>query len=244
MKVLLHCTHCLRKDGLRGFQPVVVHINNERLFKMTCPQGHETLTIIQQPKYEVLFELGMNALADAYPREAVTSFASSLESYYEFCIKGVLKLQDVDQAVLDTSWREMSKQSERQLGAFILLWVNIFGVVPKLLSNDSRNFRNRVVHQGYIPRPEEAIEFGEKVVDCIRANLQDMEEKFGERLQEIFYSAYLGRLAPHEEQVTTLMSIPATIDWSRMLKQDEAIDLHARIDQIKKEAVLYQWPKD
>ena len=35
-------------------------------------------------KFELLFELGINALIDGYPREAVSSFASALERFYEF----------------------------------------------------------------------------------------------------------------------------------------------------------------
>ena len=89
MKVLLTCMDCLQENGIPDFRPVVVTVNDKRFFKMTCPNGHQSLTVIQQPKHEVLFELGMNALVDGYPREAVTSFASCLENFYEFCINQI-----------------------------------------------------------------------------------------------------------------------------------------------------------
>ncbi|KKK66273.1 hypothetical protein LCGC14_2965770, partial [marine sediment metagenome] len=155
MKVRLTCMDCLQENGIPVFRPVVVTVNDERFFKMTCPNGHQTLTVIQQPKHEVLFELGMNALVDGYPREAVTSFASCLENFYEFCIDQVSLYKGVDRASLDAGWKCMAKQSERQLGAFIMLWLNYFGSKPTLLSDKSRSFRNRVVHQGYIPGLDE-----------------------------------------------------------------------------------------
>lgn len=112
MKVLLMCMDCSRENGILGVQPVVVTVNDERFFRMTCHNGHDTLTVIQQPKHEILFELGMDALVDGYPREAVTSFASCLESFYEFCINQISLYKGVDSAALDLGWKGMAKLPE------------------------------------------------------------------------------------------------------------------------------------
>ncbi|MDE4099747.1 hypothetical protein [Phaeobacter gallaeciensis] len=242
MKVLLQCHQCLNEFGLGGLQPAVVQMNDERAFDMICPKGHKILTVIQQPKYEVLFEVGMNALVDGYSREAVTAFASSLEVYYEFCIRQLLRLQGVNGEVVDLSWKLMAKQSERQLGAFLLLWLNSFGSVPSILGDKTRGFRNKVVHQGYIPTAGEAIKFGDAVVECIRSNLRDIRSKYADHLEEIYTSEFICRAMQHGQQVTT-MSIPTTISWLTLVQDDVTIDLVKRMAEIEGGKVMFQWPK-
>lgn len=241
MKFLLICMDCLQENGIPDFRPVVVTVNDERFFKMTCPIGHQTLTVIQQPKHEVLFELGMNALVDGYPREAVTSFASSLENFYEFCINQVSLYKGVDRASLDAGWKYMTKQSERQLGAFVMLWLNYFGSAPTLLSDSSRSFRNRVVHQGYIPRRDETLAFGDDIVACVASNLRDMQHHLGDDLETIFTSEFIARASSQNQRVTT-QSISTTIGWAGLI-QDEKVNLSARLDAIDKDKVIFQWPK-
>jgi len=241
MKVLLTCLDCLLENGIPDFRPIVVTVNDERFFKMTCPNGHQTLTVIQQPKHEVLFELGMNALVDGYPREAVTSFASCLENFYEFCINQVSLYKGVDRASLDAGWKYMAKQSERQLGAFVMLWLNYFGSAPTLLSDKSRSFRNRVVHQGYIPGRDETLAFGDDIVACVASNLRDMQHHFGDDLETIFASEFIARASSQNQRVTT-QSIPTTIGWAGLI-QDEKVNLGARLDAIDKDKVIFQWPK-
>lgn len=241
MKVLLTCMDCLQENGISDFRPVVVTVNDERFFKMTCPSGHQTLTVIQQPKHEVLFELGMNALVDGYPREAVTSFASCLENFYEFCISQVSLHNGVDRESVDSGWKYMAKQSERQLGAFVMLWLNYFGSAPTLLSDKSRSFRNRVVHQGYIPGLEETLAFGDDIVACVASNLRDMQHHLGDDLETIFTSEFIARASSQNQRVTT-QSIPTTIGWAGLIK-NETVNLRARLDAINKDKVIFQWPK-
>lgn len=240
MKVLLNCMDCLQENGIRAFQPVVVTVNDERFFKMTCPNGHQSLTIIQQPKYEVLFELGMNALVDGYPREAVTSFASCLENFYEFCIIQVSLGKGVDRASLDAGWKYMAKQSERQIGAFVMLWLNYFGSEPTLLSDHSRSFRNRVVHQGYIPRLDETLAFGDDIVACVASNLRDMKRHLGDDLDTIFTSEFVARASSQNQRVTT-QSILTTIDRAELI-QNATVNLPARLEAINRDKVIFQWP--
>ncbi|NTT87879.1 hypothetical protein [Tabrizicola fusiformis] len=241
MKVGIYCLDCLRENGLPNFRPLVVTVNDERFFEMTCSNGHQTLTIIQEPKHEILFELGMNALADGYPREAVNSFASCMENFYGFCINQVSLYKGVDRAALDAGWKYMAKQSERQLGAFVMLWLNYFGSAPKLLSEASRSFRNRVVHQGYIPRLDETLAFGDDIVACVASNLHDMKHHLDDDLDTIFISEFSARAFSQNQRVTT-QSIPTTIGWAGLI-QNEKVDLRARLIAIDKDKVTFQWPK-
>ena len=219
----------------------MVTVNDERFFKMTCPIGHQTLTVIQEPKHEVLFELGMNALVDGYPREAVTSFASCLENFYEFCINQVSLYKGVDPASLESGWKYMAKQSERQLGAFVMLWMNYFGSAPTLLCDKSRSFRNKVVHQGYIPQLVETLSFGDDIVACVASNLQHMQRHLGDDLDSVFTAEFFARVFSQNERVTT-HSIPTTIGWAGLI-QNQEVNLQARMDVIEKNKGIFQWPK-
>jgi hypothetical protein len=232
---------CLRENGIEDVQQAMLIVNDNRFFQTTCSNGHQSFTIIQQPKHEVLFELGMNALVDGYPREAVTSFASCLENFYEFCISQVSLAKGVDRASLDAGWKYMAKQSERQLGAFVMLWLNYFGSAPTLLSDKSRSFRNRVVHQGYIPGLDETLAFGDDIVACVASNLRDMKHHLGDGLDAIFTSEFIARAFSQNQRVTT-QSIPTTIDWAGLI-QNETVNLRARLEAIRKNRVIFQRPK-
>lgn len=158
--------------------PQFLEINNLGVYEATCSQGHTTSTISQQHKHETLFEIASFAILDGYYREAISSFASSLERFYEFIIDFLLCKRDCSDSLIDTAWSSISSQSERQLGAFIILYTSTFGCVPNTLSNKHANVRNNVIHKGQIPSREDAVAFGEAVLGVMRPSLQAMREKF------------------------------------------------------------------
>jgi hypothetical protein len=58
----------------------------------------------------------------------------------------------------------VAKQSERQKGSFVALWMAEFFGRPPLLSNKLVEFRNACVHKGRIPLESEAKAYGEAVL--------------------------------------------------------------------------------
>ncbi|HHF3271850.1 TPA: hypothetical protein ACPJ2V_004637 [Vibrio diabolicus] len=116
--------------------------------------------MLNAAKYEILYDLGMNALGDGYTRESVSSFASALERFYEFFIKFQMVNTGITSELADQAWKTVSNQSERQLGAFTYLYLSSLGELPPELSSNDRGFRNKVIHKGYIPSVDEAIGFG------------------------------------------------------------------------------------
>jgi len=60
------------------------HLLDHGDYEVKCEVGHVSLVNLDNLKFELLFELGINAHVDGYAREAVTSFASSLERFQEF----------------------------------------------------------------------------------------------------------------------------------------------------------------
>jgi hypothetical protein len=129
------------------------------------------------PKFELLFESGILALQDGYYREAVTSFAASLERFYEFLLTAFM-LPGIRQNKrgFQQAWKQISNSSERQFGAVNTLYFQLFSrPMPALdiafvkqhhLNLDGKepsNFRNIAVHQGYIPARVYAIHYGEAI---------------------------------------------------------------------------------
>lgn len=64
-----------------------VEVRDENHYALTCPKGHRNVVVLQQQKFEVLFEIGAHAIEDGYYREAVSSFTASLERFYEFFVR-------------------------------------------------------------------------------------------------------------------------------------------------------------
>ncbi|MHB9098913.1 MAG: hypothetical protein ACYC5X_13945 [Syntrophales bacterium] len=122
---------------------------------------------MQQLDFEILFQLGANAIADGYSRDAVGSFTASLERFYEFYIKLICTKHEMSVDLIENSWKKVSNQSERQLGAYIFLYAVENNEEPELLKPSDITFRNEVIHKGKIPSKDEAIKYGEKILKLI-----------------------------------------------------------------------------
>jgi hypothetical protein len=87
MRLAITCMSCFQADGKPSDEAVSVEMRDDGLYSVTCRRGHTTVTAIQEQKFEILFDIGAMALLDGYPREAVSSIASALERFYEYCIQ-------------------------------------------------------------------------------------------------------------------------------------------------------------
>jgi hypothetical protein len=58
-------------------------VNNSGLYETNCHKGHKSRAYINNLDFEILFEYSINAIADGYYREAVSSFTSAMEKYFE-----------------------------------------------------------------------------------------------------------------------------------------------------------------
>jgi hypothetical protein len=144
---------------------------------------------LQQQKFEVLFDLGAYAVLDGYYREAVSSFATSLERFYEFATRVLLHKSSVPNDVVASCWREVSNQSERQLGAFVFLWASAFHTEPPLLSSKQIAIRNGVVHKGKIPSKSEALLFGNAVLDALRPCMLQLRSELEDSVQQVVFQS-------------------------------------------------------
>ena len=210
----LVCADCLLKqvDGKKvtdtpeHYLPIPFEaVNDSGLYNFTCAKGHKSKTYLINIEFEILFDYSINAIADGYYREAVSSFTSSMERYFEFFIKVILRSAGTEFENIDKIWKQISKQSERQLGAYITLYAQTFNDLPELLStNKDVPFRNRVIHQGYIPSRQEAIEYGDRILEIIESSFIPLRSNFQEILEETFehysYQARAQKIIKKEEE--------------------------------------------
>ena len=206
---------CLIENGLPDLAHYPAELQDNGLYKLKCRNGHENSIILQEQKFEVLFELGVNAIYDGYYRDAVSSFTSALERFQEFFIKVVFKKKNIDNSLFDEAWKKVSNQSERQYGAYLFLHTLVKGAVPPTLPNSKVSFRNDVIHKGKIPNREQAIAYGEEIIKCIGPVLDELKKNDDEAVQEVVMDSIKSKNVNHKHgtRVST-MSICTTISVS------------------------------
>jgi hypothetical protein len=207
MRIRLVCAEC---DPRPSVSPWFVEtIREDGLYTGKCPQGHDLLLATQTLRHEMLFEIALNAIADGYYREAVSSFAASVERFYEFAIRVFCSSRAIEQSAFEEAWRKVASQSERQLGAYVFLHLLEFGAPPPLLSNRMTELRNDVVHRGSLPERTGALTFGGAVYEVIQqgvrrlreTHLEHVNKVLGEHMAHIFEP--VGQRYPRAVLVTT-----------------------------------------
>lgn len=182
MRLAIPCMKCLQELGRPSGEFAHVEFKDDGCYEVTCSSGHTAVTVLQQQKFEVLFDIGAHAILDGYYREAVSSFTSSLERFYEFAIRVLLEKSTGSDEPFQAAWKTVSSQSERQLGAFIFLWAAQFKETASLLPKSMTTFRNEVIHKGKIPSKDEAIKYGNSVLTILRPKLKVLQENFPEQI--------------------------------------------------------------
>ncbi|MEL7799689.1 hypothetical protein [Idiomarina loihiensis] len=209
MRLPFTCMQCAFGGDANSHPPYpkYVELRDDGRYEFTCENGHTTVTVLQEQKFEVLFDLGAYAILDGYYREAVASFTSSLERFYEFFIKAALFENDISEVTISNTWKQVSSQSERQLGAFIFLYLKCFSEQPSLLGQNQIKFRNEVIHKGKIPSRDEAIKYGQEVLDTIRPILHRVKSAFPQGVDKTVFEHLMNSRKADESQSVGTMSI-------------------------------------
>jgi hypothetical protein len=182
MRVPAQCPRCREVDerrqsmhevsaGKRSRKPGAVYLRemdgadvHSGKLTLRCEHGHTTEVTLPIPAFELLFDFGCAALLDGHAREAVTSFAVSLERFEEFTCRFLLARRNVSFEGVEGWWKRVAKQSERQKGSFVALWISEFFREPPYIPSQLDELRNKCVHAGRIPPESEAKEYGEAVL--------------------------------------------------------------------------------
>lgn len=259
IRLSLFCDQCLKEDGntkdayenlkkhMKGEEHYLAEINDENLYEFICPRNHKSFRQLSEEKFVLLFDLGALALLDGYAKEAVSTFASAYERFVEYCIKVICISKSAEDAFFLKTWKTMIKQSERQVGAFYILQLLEFGETKFIIPDKWINFRNKVIHQGYIPKSEEAIDYGEYILSLIDLILIELKNKNPESLTK----ASLLRISENGNKIGKNVSISTssmpTIINNREIWKDKSgkIDFRKAILSVKENSFYkYFYSKD
>lgn len=184
MKIFAPCMECQKELGHPSFEPIFADYYEEAVAYIECSRGHKSAVLLQSQKFEILLESAANALIEGYTIEAASSLSAAYERFFEFSINVFCKKNAITKQALEETFKQVSKQSERQIGGFLFLHLVTFGS-NYALSKKIPELRNKVVHQGYIPTPEEVIVFGELIYQEIYSITQLLKSSMQTEMQQV-----------------------------------------------------------
>lgn len=184
MKILTMCMECQKELGHPSFEPIVADYYEEALAYIECSKGHKSAILLQSQKFEVLLESAANALIEGYTLEAASSLSSAYERFFEFAINVFCKKSNTSKEALEETFKQVSKQSERQVGGFLFLHLLTFGT-HYTLNKKIPELRNRVIHQGYIPTPDEVVSLGELIYSEIFTITALIKSSLSNEMQQV-----------------------------------------------------------
>lgn len=160
-----------------------VQIDKWPYFELECANEHKYKYTLSNELYDLLFQQATYCIQDGYFRESIGTYHAAMERYFEYCIEIFTYYHNPD-TDFKKLWKIISKQSERQLGAFYSLWLATLGENPVFLEEKRVELRNKVIHQGKLVNENEAKDYGKYVFDYIRNSNSKLDSKLGERLAE------------------------------------------------------------
>jgi len=178
------CSECLDLDP-NNYQYSIGEVDADLVAVCTCPFGHKTVSRLMHNLFDVLFSSGVNAFLKGCYSESVMSFAASLERAYEMFTKVTLHVQGLEYDQIDLFWKEVASQSERQYGSFCTQYVKIIG---EAWSTNKKmiEFRNKVIHKGYISTREEILIYGEFITETLYKILKPIHQNYLSEAQKFY----------------------------------------------------------
>ena len=156
---------------------------NGPFYDLTCPAGHYVRVLLGNPKHEILFQMAAYSILDDNYRDAVATFGSSLEEFWEFAVQCIAASEGVEP--LPVPRVKGGGRKER----FERAWREVFKPEapgtpqppePPVLTAEDYEIRNRVLHEGYVPTKKEAFDFGDKVLVRVAPAMQTLRWKMVE----------------------------------------------------------------
>lgn len=120
----------------------------------------------------------------------------------------IAETHSIELELFQKAWKAIGRQSERQLGAYIMAHIIQSGVMPNLLDEKSINFRNKVIHQGLIPSKDEAVKYANTVLQLITVTLREMKVTLMEATKIVWtrelHQRYVGLESDCSKQTTSV----------------------------------------
>lgn len=219
MKLIIPCSQCIQQsspssqfasaESLRQLN--YVQLRDSNLYEFVCRAGHKNIICLQNSKFELLFDSGALAFLDGYLREAVSSIASALERFYEFYIRVMSFEREIPIDEYNKTWRLVKSSSERQFGGFLFLYLFSQKRSPVFDFQKNSEFRNKVIHQGYIPPIDKTLEYCTDVMNFILSMIQILEEDYSDSLERVIRYDLASLAAQYSGNYQTITLALATI---------------------------------
>jgi hypothetical protein len=172
MQQIISCIECVKK--YQSSEVVSLQITNDGIYSFKCKNGHDNHIFSQNPKFETLIDMGVLAFIDEYYRESVFNFVSAIEEFHRFFIKTILLEKEISKDECDKTWNALRKKSESQLGAFYSGYLISFGKVAPLFVRNNEEFRNKIVHNGYIPDQQKSEKYIDGAFNYIKGLIKEL----------------------------------------------------------------------
>ncbi|WP_266199579.1 hypothetical protein [Raoultella ornithinolytica] len=230
MRTNATCMECFKELGRPSYEFFTLPYYENRIAVVECSHGHKSALVLQSQKFEVLMESGAEALLNGFTLEACATFYAALERTYEFAICVLMKVRGVDDQQYFSMFKEMSRMSERQVGAFMTLHLLETGM-PYKIDNALTTFRNSVIHKGAIPDPDNAHDFCSKVFAKILEITELLKSRHPEIVQDVINFDVQKRISEMEEKLP-ISSSTGTIFFS-LSKVDNKHDFDEAMQDFK-----------
>lgn len=229
MRLIVACPQCsLEHDGTAYGLPV----SESSLYSFRCHRGHDVTLGLVAVRFEVLFEIGMQALVDGYYREAVMTFSTALERFYEFYVRLIWEARGIEPAIRKELWNHVAKQSERQIGLFAATFLLETGCMPPLLPQTPMiSLRNDLVHKGKIADQANAIAFGQAVADLVHPALHQAVDRHKDAAAAVHRQHCESVLAALREPPKSLAWWGTAFPLSRMRADKDPINVGAEVER-------------
>gem|GEM_PF-2264797 len=183
MRTIAACPVCIEAQAKPGFNPLSGELDDCGYIHVNCDQGHYGIVIYDARRYEVLIQSAAKAYVNGYTNEVVAVMSAALERTYEFYIRVSCRAKGISCDTLESAWKGISSQSERQFGAFQFLYL-IDNEKPFKLDKTITETRNNIIHKGRIARESEALRFAENVFKHVRAIESSIKSKLSQYADE------------------------------------------------------------
>lgn len=228
MRLFVACPTCAKQfDGTAYGMP----FSESGIYSFRCHKGHEITLGLVAARFEVLFEIGMQALVDGYYREAVMTFSTALERFYEFYVRLIWEARGINAATRKDLWSQVAKQSERQLGLFAATFLFDTGRMPPLLPQPMVSLRNDLVHKGKIADQANATAFGQVVADLVHPALHEAVGKHKEAAATLHRQHCENVLAAHGRPPENFAWWATAFPVSRVRADKDPINVGDEVEQ-------------
>lgn len=162
----------------------MVDLREDGVYETVCAaKGHRQFTILQSPKWALLFDAGALALHDNYLREAIATFSAALENFWAFYVRVIGRVHGLPDE-LRKELRGQTKLSERRFGAMCFAYALEERAAYPFDPTWVRDLRNPVIHDGRFASRDEAMKYGQHVYRAMltmACRLRDAHaEEYGE----------------------------------------------------------------